>query len=477
VADLHQANGTTTHGTTTHGFTETRRFGYWAGHLVVVGSMIGAGILTTSGFTLRETGNPPALLVLWALGGLLALCGAVTVAELATTLPRSGGDYVFVREAFGRGAGFVSGWATFTLGFAAPTAVVAHLAITYLVAPYTEAINAQFPAWASENFVRLGATALILWVGLVHTLGHQHSSRLQLIATVATVGILLALAVGGIVFGNGDWRYLAAGGWPSKPQWAALAIGLIYVSYAYTGWNAAAYLAGEVRDPARTLPRCLIGGVTTVIVLYLMVNLAYVYALDPAEMMARPESEVERVAELAAASLFGPQVAGFTAAAFGLCLVAGVSAYLLTGPRVAYAMARDHVFPRFAGKLHPARGTPALATLTQATLAAALVWSGSFLELLNYTAVGLAALAGLTIASVFPLRRRADLPRPYRLPLYPIPPLTFLLLAAWTVGSTVYQEVVRDKTFPGPAVLSLLTLLIGIPLSMIIADPHRAAKS
>ena len=124
---------------------EPRQFGYWAGHFVVVGSMIGAGILTTSGLILRDTGNPAALLALWAVGGLLAICGAVTVAELATKLPRSGGDYVFVREAFGRGAGFVSGWATFTLGFAAPTAVIAILSLKYLTAPYADWSSAYLP--------------------------------------------------------------------------------------------------------------------------------------------------------------------------------------------------------------------------------------------------------------------------------------------------------------------------------------------
>src|SRR5439155_20095671 len=137
---------------------------------------------------------------LWALGGVLALCGAVTVAELATTLPRSGGDYVFVREAFGRGAGFVSGWATVTLGFAAPTAVVALLALRYLTAPYRDVL----PDWLTQ----LGATALILGIGLIHTLGHTHSSRLQVIATVVTAAVLVGLAAGGVCCGRGDWGHL-----------------------------------------------------------------------------------------------------------------------------------------------------------------------------------------------------------------------------------------------------------------------------
>jgi len=447
-----------------------RKFGYWAGHLVVVGSMIGAGILTTSGYTLRETGNPAALL---GLCGLLAACGALTVAELATALPRSGGDYVFVRTAFGRGAGFVSGWATFTLGFAAPTAVIAHLALTYLTAPFAEPLSAVLPAWAAENRVPVGATLLILVVAAVHTRGHHHSSRLQVAATVTTAVVLVAIAVGGILFGRGDWNHLSAGGWPTGSQWLALAIGLIYVGYAYAGWNAAAYLGGEIRDPARLLPRCLVGGTLTVVVLYLLVNLAYVYALDPVEMTGKPKDEVGQVAGLATAALFGPGAGNLISVALGLALVSTVSAYLLTGPRVAFAMARDRVFPAFAGRLHPTRGTPAAATFTQAAIAVGLLWSGTFEELLKYASVGLATLAGLTVASVFPLRRRAGLEHPYRLPLYPLPPLFFLLLTAWAVAYTVYEEVAFGGKLPGPAVLSLLTLLVGVPLSRLLPDAER----
>ncbi|MBX9628004.1 MAG: APC family permease [Gemmataceae bacterium] len=434
---------------------DDRRFGYWAGHLVVMGSMIGAGILTTSGYTLRATGNPQALLALWALGGLLAVCGALTVAELATALPRSGGDYVFVRAAFGPGAGFVSGWATFVLGFAAPTAVIAHLAVSYLTAGVPDR-----PGWV----VPAGATALILAVAVVHTRGARQSAWLQSAATATTAAVLVALGAGGLLVGTGSWDHFRQGGWPTGDQWGPLAAGLIYVGYAYAGWNAAGYLAGEVRDPARTLPRCLVGGAASVIALYLLVNVAYVYALDPAVMTAKSPAEVERVAELAAAALFGPEVAGVVAVALGLTLLASVSAYMLTGPRVAYAMARDGAFPAFAGRLHPTRGTPAAATLTQAALASGMVWAaGSFKDLLDYAAVGLAALAGLTVAAVFPLRRRAGLVHPYRVPLYPLPPLLFLLLTGWTVGYSVVDDGQRAA-----AALSLLTLLVGVPLAWLV---------
>ena len=441
---------------------DRRRFGYWAGHLVVMGSMIGAGILTTSGYTLRDTGNPQALLALWVVGGVVAICGALTVAELATTFPRSGGDYVFVREGFGRGAGFVAGWATFVLGFAAPTAVISHLAVSYLSTGWPDR-----PDWA----VPAGATALVLVVAAVHALGARHSSGLQAVATATTAAVLVGLGAGGLLFGRGDWSHFGQGGWPTSGQWGPLAAGLIYVGYAYAGWNAAGYLAGEVRDPARTLPRCLVGGAASVIVLYLLVNVAYVYALDPAGMAGRPEEEVRQVARTAAVGLFGSGVGGAVGVAFGVILLASVSAYLLTGSRVAYAMARDGAFPAFAGRLWAGRGTPAAATLTQAGLAAGMVWAADgFKQLLDYAAVGLAALSGLTVASVFAVRRR-PLARPYRLPLYPLPPLLFLLLTGWTIGYAVYDDAQRPA-----ALLSLLTLLVGVPLSRLVsARPHGVA--
>jgi APA family basic amino acid/polyamine antiporter len=410
----------------------------------------------------------------------LALCGAVTVAEMATALPRSGGDYVFVREAYGRGTAFVCGWGTFVLGFAAPTAVVSRLALGYLTSPYAPFLNANLPTAVAERVVPIGATLLILGVALVHTLGHKQSAWLQVTATIIKAAILVAIAVGGILFGTGDWNHLNAGHWPQGAEWTPLAIGLIYVGYAYAGWNAAAYMAGEIKDPNRLLPRCLIGGAVTVILLYVLVNLAYVYALNPAWMTSLkfPDNfrEISQVAETATAAMFGRDAANVVATALGLSLVASVSAYVLTGPRVAFAMARDRAFPPFAGRLHPTRETPALATWTQAAIAIVMVWSGSFLELLNFTSAGLAVLMGLTVVAIFPIRRRADLPHPYRMPLYPLPPVLFLLLTTWTVGYAVYDEMFgREPKLPGPVLLSLITIAVAIPLSQLIARPAETA--
>jgi APA family basic amino acid/polyamine antiporter len=454
----------------------SRKYGYWAGHFVVVASMIGAGILTTSGFTLHDTGNPAALLGLWVLGGILALCGAVTVAELATALPRSGGDYVFVGEAYGHGAAFVSGWATFVIGFAAPTAVVSHLALKYLVAPFIPQLTAmhpQGPDWA----IRIGATLLVLGVAVIHSLGAKESTRFQVVTTLIKITILVGIAVVGLLFGQGNWDHLNASYWPqTKADWTPLAIGLIYVGYAYAGWNGASYLAGEIREPSKLLPRALVFGSLTVLALYVLVNLAYVYALDPGMMKSSSFPDFSEVGRFAVEKMFGKDASNVFAVVVGMSLVASVSAYVLTGPRVAYAMARGGAFPGFAGRLHPTRETPIAATWTQAVIAIGLIMTGTFEQLLNYTSVGLAVAAGITVASIFPIRRRTDLPHPFKMPLYPLPPLLFLLLTAWSVGYTVYDELVKDGQvqWPGPKTLSVLTILVAIPIAQLLPAPRRS---
>jgi APA family basic amino acid/polyamine antiporter len=422
-------------------------------------SMIGAGVLTTSGFTLRDTGNPAALLALWGIGGLMALAGALTIAELATALPHAGGDYLFVREGFGRDAGFVAGWATFVLGFIGPTAVIATTALEYLTAPYTDRLASMLPGWANGFVVPAGASVLIVVVTVVHCFGHKESGRFQIAVTTLTIALLLGLGVGGIAFGEGNWVHLSAGSWPTSDQWPLLATGLIYVCYAYSGWNGAGYLAGEIREPVRLLPRALIGGTLSVTALYLLVNLAYVYALDPASLVGLSDDEVKKVADMSVVQLFGRTAANVFATLVGLSLVASASAYVLTGPRVAFAMARDGLFPTFAGRLHPTRSVPVPATLALGGAAAVFVWLGSLRQLLDYTAVGLAAVSALVIASVFPIRRR-NVPGTYRLPLYPLPPLLYLGLVLWTVAAQFLNEEQRI-----PALLSLATIAVGIPLA------------
>lgn len=445
-----------------------RKFGFWVAHFLVVACMVGAGILTTSGYTLLATGNPAALIALWAVGGLLALCGVLTISELATTLPKAGSDYVFVREAFGRDAGAVAGWATFILGFAAPTAVGARATAAYITQPLVN-LSGDFTQEMATNSQPIIATLLVLGIMVIHTLGHRESAWFQVSATLLKLVVLVGLVLFGLTIGSGSWSHWDASHLPPRTQWPALAIGLLYVSYAYSGWNGAAYVAGEVQEPERLLPRAMISGCLAVTVLYLLVNVVYVYALDPTRMAEH--EDVERVAVLASASLFGLTAANVIAGLLGFGLIASVSAYMLAGPRIVYAMAEDRAFPKIVGGLHPTRLTPMKAIVLQGLVAIIVIWSGTFREILDYTSIGLAAVSGLVIASIFPIRRRVDLPPAYRMPFYPLPPLIFLLVVAGTIGINLVSEGTRFAT-----ILSLLTLLAGVPIAWWLVPKGKASS-
>lgn len=430
-----------------------RGYGLSTGVFVVMAGMVGAGILTSSGYTLRDTGNPAALLGLWAVGGLMALCGAWCVVEMATALPRVGGDYVFAREAFGPAAGLVAGWSSFLIGFAAPTAVIARLAANYATRPFLQGSHG-LPPWLENSLEPLLASLIIVVIATGHCLGQRQSAWVQDATTVGKLVVLVAMALAALCAPAADWGHLKASHWPDRVEWNTLAVGLIYVSYAYAGWNSAGYLAGEIRDPQKLLPRSILGGCGLVTLLYLMLNLAYIVALDPDEMRTRPVEEVGPVADLAMRQLFGGKVANLLSVILGLGLIASVSSYLLAGSRLPVAMARDGLFFQMAGTLHPKRQTPVTALAVQATLAILLCWSGSFLGILDYTSVGLTLISSMVICSMFPLRRRADLAHAVRCPWHPLPALVFLGLSAWTISFSL-----MDSQKFLPTLLSIATVL------------------
>ena len=449
-----------------------RGYGLPTGIFVGVAGMVGAGILTSSGYTLRDTGNPAALLALWALGGLMALCGAWCMVEMATALPRVGGDYVFAREAFGPAAGVVAGWLSFLVGFAAPTAVVSRLAANYATTPILLPWHDSLPVWLLNNLEPMLASLLIAGITLGHCLGQRQSARVQIVTTLAKLVVLMGMGLAGILSPKADWSHLAASHWPDQAEWGTLAVGLIYVGYAYAGWNSAGYLAGEIRDPGKLLPWSTLGGCTLVAALYLLLNLVYILALDPQGMRQRPVEEVGPVADLAMRELFGPGVANLLSVVLGLGLIASVSSYLLAGSRLPVAMARDGCFPSLAGKLHVTRHTPVAGLLMQAGLAIGLCWSGSFLQILDYTSVGLTLISALVIASIFPLRRRRDLAHAVRCPLHPLPALVFLGLSAWTI---VFALLDSQKRIP--ALLGIVTVLAVMGMGYWFTHARQHGKS
>lgn len=436
-----------------------RTFGVSTGILVTVASMVGVGILTTSGYTIQQTESPATLLLLWTIGGVLSLCGALTYAEMGTQLPRAGGDYVFVREAYGDGVAFTYGWATFLLGFAGPTALIAHACVVYLTMPWRGPGSGEaWPAWTTPA----AASCMVLLLTLLHCRGQRFSAWGQNVTTALKICLLCLFVAGGFVLG--DWSQLAQGKPPAEQQFGTAVISLIYVFYAYLGWNASVYLAGEMNEPQRSLPRAIIGGVLLVMLLYLALNIAYLLGVGPEGLRGASPAEVEAIAETAGRQLFGPRVSGALSVLIGCGVLASVSAYLLTGSRIGYAMACDGLFPAYAARVSQRYRTPTVSTILLAVCAVALLWishftagaANAFRSLLNYTTVGLVLLTSLAVTALFVLRRRG-LPASFRVPLYPLPPLLFLAIT----GVLMYHAFLLS---PVPTFWGTLSVFSGWPV-------------
>jgi len=411
---------------------------------LVVASMVGTGVFTTTGVLLTSLPSPAVVLVAWALSGLLALCGAAVYAELSAMMPRAGGEYVYVSRAFGPAAGFMSGWVALIVGFAAPTAGGA-----LGFASYVHALAPALPTLGVE-------IALIVVLTAVHMFDVRFGARLQtglagLVVAVIVVFVVAALVTGGMAFTN-----LAA----AAPQAAsprdigavatagAFAVGLVQISYAYSGWNGAAYVAGEVRDPARALPRALVIGTGLVTLLYLLLNVVFLCAVPPAALAGHVN-----VAHIAAGALFGAGGAQVVSSLVALTAAGFVSAMLMSGPRVAVAMAQDGVFFRALGRAN-ARGAPTLAVGLQGALAIVAVLTAKFDQLLVYVGFTLTLNAAAAVLAAFVLRRRDPGERPHHALGWPYSGVLFLAMAAFMIVLAVRER-------PWESAAALVTLVAG----------------
>jgi len=426
-----------------------RGFGLSTATYVVMASMVGTGILVSPGYMMASLQNYPVIFGLWALGGLLAICGALCVAELAAALPRAGGEYVYLREAYGPMPAFLSGWTSFFVGFSAPLAVAGYIAALYLLTPFGLAEDKTGP------IIKVTATAMIIAITLPNLVGHRQSAWTQNLTTLLKLGLFVVLVVLAFLFGDGRFAHIAQGQPIGKVQLGTAATQLFYVMFAYSGWNAASYLAGEIKNPARILPRSLLLGAGLVIVLYLALNLVFAYAVPLADVGF---DNAEQVPQLAVQNLFGPKVSSVFSVLLGLTFLATVSAFIITGPRVYYAMAKDGLFPSAAAYVSPKGGVPIYAMLAQSACAIIILFVTDFQDLYKYAAVGLSLFAMLFIGAVYVLRwRRPDMERPFRVPGYPVVPAIFMAV-------TLFVAVFAFMQWPKPSICSLGSILAGIPV-------------
>jgi APA family basic amino acid/polyamine antiporter len=385
-----------------------------AATLLVVANMIGTGVFTTLGLQAEGVQNGAALLLLWLLGGLVAACGALAYAELAAALPRSGGEYVYLSRSFGPAVGLIAGWISTTVGFAAPVALAAmafgqYAAAVVPVAPTPTAV-----------------VAVVLIAGL-HAFDVNLGTRFQVAMTLlkvlaiglfCTAGLLLPAAPG-VLSPMPDGETIDAVLSP------AFALSLVYVSYAYSGWNAATYVAAEVQRPQRLVPRALLLGTGGVTLLYLLLNLVFLRSVPPAELAGTVE-----VGALSARWLFGEGGGRLISGMLAVLLLSTISAMLLAGPRVFEAMAADRPALGVFGARNR-RGAPTRAVLLSLAIALTLILTGTFGAVLAFAGFTLMLSSLLTVLGALWLRRTEPaLPRPFRIPWYPWPALVYLVLTA-----------------------------------------------
>jgi APA family basic amino acid/polyamine antiporter len=435
----------------------TRRIGLATSTFLVIASMVGTGIFTTSGLIMESLGDPRALVICWLVGGFFALCGALSYGELAAMFPRAGGEYVYLRESFGSLVGFLSGWISLIVGFSAPIAASAIAAANYCLRALPEGMRAalELSRAGGEGGGATAATILavgiILLFSLIHIGSLTFGSRVQNGLTLFKIGVILLLVILGLGLGRGSTSHFAPHASLELIFSERFAGSLIFVSFAYSGWNAAAYLGGEIRNPARNIPLALFMGTLFVMVLYLLLNVVFIYALSVKQM-----SGVIEVGAEASLALFGPRAGKLFSGAVMVGILSVISAMIMSGPRVYYAMARDGAFFPVFGRVSRVTRTPAAAICLQGIIAAAMVLSAAFDLLLLYIGFTLSLFAMLAVAGMMVLRVRSPrAARPYRTFAYPVTPALFILGNLWIVFFFV-----RDN--PRIALYGAATILAGI---------------
>ncbi|MCB1691153.1 MAG: amino acid permease [Pseudomonadales bacterium] len=406
---------------------------------VVVANMIGTGVFTSLGFQLLDIESGFPLMMLWAVGGLTALCGALTYAELGATLPRSGGEYNFLTEIYHPGAGFISGWISATIGFAAPVALAAITFGTYLAS--------VFPSLEPV----VAACLLVVLLTGVHSTSHRSSGEVQTVFTALKVLAILGFCSAALLLAPARQPidFLPAAGDGALIAGGAFAVSLIFVNYAYTGWNAATYLTNEIAEPQRHMPRILVGGTAAVMALYLLLNFTFLYVAPIDAMKGKVE-----IGYIAATFAFGEAGGQIMAVVLAALLISTVSAMIMAGPRVLQVIGQD-INPFRLLAVTNRDGIPVVAIVVQSLLTLVFILTSTFESILVFSGFVLAINTLFAVGGIYVLRwRDPRRERPYRTFGYPVTPAIYLLLNLWTLTYIAMER-------PEEALFGIALILVG----------------
>jgi APA family basic amino acid/polyamine antiporter len=446
-----------------------RRLGPLDGAAVVVSNVIGGGILFTPPIVAAAVPDAWLFLSTWLVGGLLAFAGAMAYAELAALRPRAGGEYVYLRAAYGPLAAFLTAWTSFVAGFSGAIAASAVVLTAYLgrfvpvAADATPLLTIPVPfvplVVSRQAIVAIAVIALMAWihrrgVGPGRVVGNTLAA---LKVSALSIFIAFGLAIGSGSTGNA----FQAAGTVTPASWL---LALIPVMFTYSGWNAASYLAEEIRDPGRNVPRALGLGTLAVVVIYLLLNLLYLFVLPVGELAKVSGSVLDVVAD----RLLGVRAGDVMGIVSIISIAASLSAMTFAGPRAYYAMARDGLFFSAAARIHPTYRTPSVSIIAQAAWSSLLVLSGSASALTNYTGFAVVLFAGVAVSALFVLRRaEPEAPRPFRAWGYPVAPAVFVLASVAIVANGLWTDLLSPLTRGsawGPSAAGLLIIGAGLPL-------------
>lgn len=442
-----------------------RRLGLWSAVAVAVGSTIGSGIFRTPATVAARVEDVTLFMGVWVVGGIVALCGALTYAELAASYPRSGGIYVFIREAFGPLPAFLFGWAELLVirpGAFGAISITASAYTLRLVGIEPAAPVGGLPLHAEQ----LLAAVYVAVVAAVNYRGIQRGALLQNVSTAFKVAALLALIVLGFLLGGGVSAAAAPTGHATPVGLSPALLAMVAILWAYDGWADLAFVGGEVRDPQRNLPRALLIGTAVVVVLYLGANLVYLHLIPIGRM-----KNAELVAADSAQLLLGPAGVVAVSAAVAVSTFGTLNGSMMTAPRIFYALAEDGLFPSIIARVDPKTGAPGAAILLTAFLGMVFVLVRTFAQLADQFVIGIWPFYALAVAAIYVLRhRRPDLPRPYRTWGYPVVPAVFLVASLFLLGNYFVSQPLASAVDVG-------ILLAGIPVFALWRRAHAVTHS
>jgi basic amino acid/polyamine antiporter, APA family len=431
-----------------------RKLGLFPVTNIVIANIIGAGIFTTTGYLMGFLGNAMLMLSLWVVGGVIALCGAIAFGELGAAFPQAGGEYLFISKLFNPLLGFLSGWLSLIVGFSAPIAASAIGFSSYFTWAFPDFQNwLMLNAVLSEqSFNRMLAIIIILIFSLIHSRGVVLGARVQNMLTVLKVMLVAGLVIAGFTLGEGSFNHLQTKvpvGFKFE-NWKAIGLSLMFIMFAYSGWNSATYIGSEIKNPGKVIPRSLLISTLIVTVLYILVNLFFVYAVPVSQMKNEPE-----IGGLAAGFAFGETAEIVISLLIAFALFSSLSAFILLGPRVYYQMARDGYFFKSFAVIHSKRKVPSNAIYLQAGIAIVLVLSGTFEQILTYMGFSLGIFPILAVVGVFKLRRQGE--SVLKLPGYPIIQIIFIVTNLTILVLAYFQRPVEST-------IAVITAMSGIPV-------------